>query len=215
MRVAVIIGMVALWITGHSLAMAESESKAGADLPAGFSQRDLVNCGPASLFMFLLLSGHSEVTWEQINTVPVTFYGSSLADLRNAANRFGVVGEMRRYRLEDIDSMPLPAIGVFNSDSTSITSNHYGVIYRVDAHRIYALDGSTGNSFCLLRQPRMFHFWTGIALTQKIPLRLNEWRIVLLLTGITIVEWGIAFVLMRHRVCLLASKLRAKGDLAA
>lgn len=127
--------------------------------------RDYMKCGPNSLFLYLILSGHPEVTLQALQDIPVSSDGTSLRDLRNTARKFEIDAEIRRYRLEDIDSMPLPAIGQFATGPPN-SPHHFDVIYKVDAQRMYLIDGTSGSKRYVLR-PRLPGFWTGVAMAEK------------------------------------------------
>jgi len=127
--------------------------------------RDFLKCGPNSLFLFLILTGKPNITLEELQNLPASSEGTSLQTLRDAAGRFGVSAEIRRYDYEDVGSMPLPAIGQFKSGPSSLTPYHFSIIYKVDSDRVHVLDGTTGGRSWILRQ-RLPHFWTGIAMTE-------------------------------------------------
>jgi ABC-type bacteriocin/lantibiotic exporter with double-glycine peptidase domain len=125
-------------------------------------------CGPNALFMFLILSGHPEVELKQLQGIPVTGEGSSLLALSQAARRVGLETEIRRYRPEAIEALPLPAIVQFRNAAGPGATHHYLVIYKVGREYYYLIDGSTG----LVRsghRSRLANFWTGYALVAKPP----------------------------------------------
>ena len=126
-----------------------------------------LECGPNSLYMFLLLSGVPDVNYETLTQVPKSEVGMTLSAICNAARHCGVNAEIRQYNLNDIASLPLPAIMMFHSGQNSPLPYHYSVLYKVDAHRIYFIDGTTGEKNWLLRSPRLFNWWTGIAITER------------------------------------------------
>jgi ABC-type bacteriocin/lantibiotic exporter with double-glycine peptidase domain len=109
---------------------------------------------------------------EQLRALPVSSNGVSLVSMRDTAKRLGVETEIRRYRVEDIDSLPLPAIAPFKTSDVSVTPLHFDVIYRLDANYIYLLNGTTGAEESIYR-PKLQNFWTGVALSQKRP-RINK-----------------------------------------
>jgi ABC-type bacteriocin/lantibiotic exporter with double-glycine peptidase domain len=132
----------------------------------GLTNPDLL-CGPNSLYLFLILSGVSDVNYDKLSQVPNSEVGMSLSAICNAATHYKVNAEVRQYDLTDIDSLPLPAILVFHSTPTSPSPYHFSVLYKVDTHRIYLIDGTTGQKDSLLRSPRLSTWWTGIAMTEK------------------------------------------------
>lgn len=127
-------------------------------------------CGPNSLYAFLLSSDVPGVNYEKLTPIPKSEAGMSLSDIRDAAAHYGVNVEIRQYDLADIASLPVPAILVFHSGPNSPLPYHFNVLYEVDAHRIYFIDGTTGKKAWLLRSPRLFTWWTGIAMTERISL---------------------------------------------
>jgi len=135
-------------------------------LTNSLNYREVLQCGPNSLFMFLILSRHSEVTLESLQNVPISSGGTPLLALRNAAKKFGVDAEICHYRPEEVNRIPLPAVGQFVSRETSLTPFHFDVIYKVDSSRVYLLDGTTGAELAILRS-RLTNFWTGIAMSEK------------------------------------------------
>jgi hypothetical protein len=126
-----------------------------------------LECGPNSLYMFLLLLGVPDVNYEKLTQDSKSEVGMSLTDICNAARHYGVNAEIRQYELTNLASLPLPAILVFHSSQNSPLPYHYNVLYKVDAHRIYFIDGTTGEKNWLLRSPRLFNWWTGIAMAEK------------------------------------------------
>ena len=126
-----------------------------------------LECGPNSLYLFLLLSGVPDVNYDELSQLPVSKAGMSLPAIRDAAAHYGVNAEIRQYDLADVASLPLPAIMVFHSNPNSPLPYHFNVLYKIDAHRIYYVDGTTGEKDSLLRSPRLFHWWTGVAITEK------------------------------------------------
>jgi hypothetical protein len=143
--------------------------------------REILRCGPNSLYLFLVLSGHSEVTLEQLENVPVSPEGTSLASLREVARQFNVETEIRRYDFEEIDRIPLPAIGQFRTTSASLTALHFDVIYRVDSENVYLLNGTTGEPFFIRRRPNLRRWWTGVAMFENRSLAsriMDQWRVL-------------------------------------
>ena len=128
--------------------------------------RDFLVCGPNSLFIFMILCNHAEITFDKLKGLPISSNGTSLLVLRDTAKRFGVETEVRRYSTDEIDSVPLPAIGQFSTDPTSMTRLHFDVIYKVDARRVYVVNGTTGfkESINRLKLPIK---WTGYAMVKK------------------------------------------------
>ena len=124
--------------------------------------RDILACGPNSLFMFLILSGYSNVTFSQFEDIPVFPNGASLLSLRDASAKYGVRTEIRRYRHEDIVSLPVPAI-VQLTNHAGHSPYHFNVIYKVTSGRCHMLDGITGERFWCHRE-NLRNWWTGYAL---------------------------------------------------
>jgi hypothetical protein len=158
--ICVIIAMftVSVNVNLHSTPVAEA--------PASLLKfREFLLCGPNSLFVFLILSGHPNVTLEELN-ITITKDGSSLLDLRDAAKKIGVDTEIRHYRPEQIDLVPLPAIGYFRTPGFSTLPRHFDVIYKVDSKWTYLINGTTGNKFKMLRS-RLSYYWEGSVLIEK------------------------------------------------
>lgn len=130
------------------------------------SYREYLRCGPNSLFLFLHLLGRSDVSLLQLEHLEISSEGSSLLTLCNAANELGVNAEIRRYRSEEIEFVPLPAIIQFKNYSSSLTPYHFNVVYRIDAERYYMIDGTSGARFSGLLE-RLPYFWTGYAMVEK------------------------------------------------
>ena len=93
---------------------------------------DEIRCGPNSLLAFLILLGRKETTLEEIGDIHLDHGGASLLSLRDAARRLGVATEIRHYRLEELDFLPLPAIVLFANPGKGTGGNHFVVIYKVD-----------------------------------------------------------------------------------
>src|ERR1043165_1871550 len=128
--------------------------------------KEILQCGPNSLYMFFILSGHRGIRLEQLDDIAIGIDGSSLLSLRDAAQKFHVKTEIRRYRPEEITSVPLPAIAPFFSSESSFTTNHFNVIYKVDRDKVYVLNGTTGLEDWYHRT-RLAAFWNGVALVEK------------------------------------------------
>lgn len=162
----------------------------------------VLKCGPNSLFMFLVMSGQEGVTLEQLDNLPVSADGTSLLALRDTARKFGVDAEVRQYDAKEIRSLPLPAIGLFNSNPSSVTRYHYCVIYRVDDEKAYLIDGTTGQKNSI-RLEKLAHFWTGVAMAQDQTLVhawTSGWRPAALVTCLVIVDIAVvAFYLNRRK----------------
>jgi hypothetical protein len=142
--------------------------------------------------MFLILSGRSDVTLPQIQNVPISSTGVSIMTLRDVAKQFHVDTEIRRYRPEEVDLMPIPAIGLFKTSSDTILQFHFDVVYKVDASRVYLLNGTTGEQYWI-RRSKLPAFWAGVAMMEKrslAALMMDGWRPALLaacLAGVDIV----------------------------
>jgi hypothetical protein len=157
-----------------------------------------LECGPNSLYVFLLLSGVPDVNYEKLTQVPKSEVGMSLSAICNAARHYGVNAEIRQYDLTDIASLPLPAILVFHSGPNSPSPCHFSVLYKVDARRIYFIDGTTGKKEWLLRSPRLSTWWTGIAMTERRSVWgsvFNQWSLLCAAIAINCLY----FILFFHR----------------
>ena len=129
-----------------------------------------LRCGPNAFYMFLVLSGVPHVKYEKLTEISKAEHGMSLFDMRKAAKEYGLNTEIRQYDLDDIASLPLPAIMVFHSARNAPLPFHFGVLYKVDAQRIYFIDGTTGQKNWHFRSSRLFNWWTGVAMTERKPL---------------------------------------------
>lgn len=150
------------------LAIAISSALAATErlLPDDPFWKRYLKCGPNSLYMFLLLSNHPEIDPKQLEAIPMTPQGASLLDLKETAKRMNIDAEVRKYTPEEIDSIPVPAIAQFKTGPGSPSSNHFMVIYKADAHRIYVLDGTTGEPTYFART-NLARFWTGVVMAGK------------------------------------------------
>jgi hypothetical protein len=128
--------------------------------------KEALQCGPNSLFMFLILTGHPDVTLEQLKGIEILSNGTSLLALRDTARSFGVDGEIRRYNPSSVDAFPpVPAIVQFKTGESSLTW-HFNVLYKIDDHGMYVLNGTTGAEDMIPRT-RLSVFWSGYALVEK------------------------------------------------
>jgi len=149
----------------NSVVIASTKSVA-ADPLAPPAYEDFLKCGPNALYLFLTALGHTEISLDQCEALPVSSYGTSLLDIRNASCGFNVPAEIRQYGVNEIDLVPLPAIGQFHArGSSSATAYHFNLIYKRDFQRIYIIDGTTGRMRSILR-PFLARTWTGIAMSQ-------------------------------------------------
>lgn len=156
--------------------------------------RSVVACGPNSLFVFLLLLGHRNVSAEEIQAVPVFEDGTSFLALRNAARRLNVDADIRRLRSEDIQYLPLPAIAQFKTFGTSITPHHFCVIYRIASQHVFLIDGTTGVKRSI-RRSRLADFWTGYVMIEKRPMNAPTWQAYFCVVPLTVLLLSDAAVL--------------------
>ena len=144
--------------------------------------QEIMKCGPSSLFMFLVASGYSEVTYEQLEAVPISPEGTSLLNLRDAARKFGVNAEIRKYHPGELDSMPLPAIAQMLASPSTLTKFHFNVVYKIAPDRVYMLNGTTGYEEVLLRS-RFNDFCSGYVMIEKrsiVSYVFSNWRLAFL-----------------------------------
>lgn len=154
--------LLAVVVFGES-ALAGPEGATG----SSYDYRTILRCGPNSLYTFLILSGHPEVTFEQCDHLPVSPQGTPLSAICDAARQFQIDGEIRRYDVSDIDSLPLPAIGQFTiGESNKLSKYHFSVIYKVDTGRVYIIDGTVG-ALRYVRRSALGNFWTGVAMSRR------------------------------------------------
>lgn len=186
-----------VYLTAAAIALWPREAAFGNNLPTNsLKYKEVLHCGPNSLFTFLILSEHPEVTLEQLQSLPVTSDGTSLLALRDAAKQFHVNAEVRHYRPQEIDHMPLPAIAQFKTSSASITPYHFGVIYKIDSSHIYLLNGTTGFKESV-RRSRLVAFWTGYVMAEKrspAAFLIKNWKFLLLLVCLVTVDAAILAV---------------------
>lgn len=159
-----------------------------------------VKCGPNALFVFLILTGHPEVTLEQFENLPVSAEGASLQTLREAARAGGVETEIRRYQPADLGAMPLPAIAQFKSPQRALTRYHFNVVYKVEGEWVYLVEGTTGVKF-KWRRALFNRSWTGMALTERRVFggfRKDEGFLALLTVGLLAVDGWLLFGLGRR-----------------
>lgn len=128
--------------------------------------QEILKCGPNSLYMFLILCGKKSLTLEQLNGIAISTNGSSLLELRDVAKQFGVDTEIRHFSPAEVEAMPLPAIGQFNTSPASVTRLHFDVIYGFDPVYLHLLNGTTGQPF-MIRRTKLPSFWTGYAMVEK------------------------------------------------
>ena len=86
--------------------------------------------------MYLILSGHHDITLEQFDNIPVSSDGTSLLALRDAIRQFQDDAELLSYRPEDIDSLCLPAIIHLKLKISSFAQYHFDVAYKVDRESV-------------------------------------------------------------------------------
>jgi predicted double-glycine peptidase len=149
--------------TNAEFAMAESQL-------ASLDSDKFFCCGPNALYMFMLLSGQSAISLEEVKlAVPLSSpQGASLLSILCAAREMGVNAEVRKYRPQDYDAVPLPAIVHIHQRGAAPWSSHYDVMYKKDAMFVYLLDGTTGQ-IDRIRRTKFASgaWWTGYSLTQK------------------------------------------------
>lgn len=195
--------LVAILVTFGGIGSRQARASGTNDTWSNSFYRNVLACGPNALFIFLVLSGHSEVTLERLWDIPVSSDGASLLALSGAVRKFHIDVEIRLYRPEEVGRIPLPAIGQFKTSMDSITPFHFGVIYKVDSKRVYVLDGTTGfkQSF---RRSRLHEFWTGYAMTEKRSLAtrmMNQWQPALLAACLVIIDLITLAFWFRRRRC--------------
>lgn len=125
--------------------------------------REALECGPNALFMFLILAGHNEVQFRQLQSLPLSPDGVSLLTLCQAAKLYGVRAQVRHYRTNEIGSIPLPAVIALETSRTSLTPFHFDVLYKVQENRLFLLNGTTGEPFEIPIH-KMPIFWKGYAM---------------------------------------------------
>ncbi len=188
------------WITFCVIGVATVVACEDGALAPNTSYSSVLKCGPNSLFVFMILAGRREVSLTEFEDLSISADGVSLLALRDLAKRFGIDAEIRRYRADDIGSLPLPAIGQFKNGGVSITPYHFNVIYKVDRRRVFLIDGTTGAKFSIPLQ-KLGHFsWTGLALTEKRSFAeraTQQWGTVLLAACLFIVGLVILGFLLR------------------
>jgi ABC-type bacteriocin/lantibiotic exporter with double-glycine peptidase domain len=143
------------------------------DTAGSISDDWALKCGPNSLLVFLILSGRADATLDHLGDMSISRDGTSLLTLRDAAKRFGFRAEIRYYRPDKIDSVPLPAIVQLKCFENSVSAHHFNVIYKLDAQNVYMIDGTTG-SRCMLKRTSFADLWTGYTMVEKPSLGTRE-----------------------------------------
>ncbi len=82
-----------------------------------------------------------------------------MQQLRDFCDSIGVATEVRKFRADDVQAMPLPAIWQLYGESDQF---HYSVVYAINENGIYALDGTTGEDLQIAQNR-----FTGYALISK------------------------------------------------
>jgi hypothetical protein len=170
---------------------------------------EALKCGRNSLFMFLVLSGHSEVTIDQLSSLSGTEEGISLSDICKMARRYNVSSEVRHYSADEVGYIPLPAIiqlEFIGSDSTRTL--HFVVPYKVNSEGIFVLDGTTGFKSYIPRA-KFTRLWTGYAMVGKRSFlsHLIEGRTAWILIGFLLIMNG---AIVWSRVCQIKNNSGVK-----
>jgi hypothetical protein len=138
-----------------------------------------LNCGPNSLYVFLVMCGKEDVTLSQMNKITLSDEGASMLSLKKAALMFNIDTVIKKYPITAIDDVPVPALVQLVGSQDSATPYHFGVFYMVDSRSVYILDGTTGGKLIILRR-RLGEFWTGVAMSRKRSAILSLYSILLL-----------------------------------
>ena len=174
--------------------------------------KDFLKCGPNALYLFLAALGHTEISLDQCEALPVSSYGTSLLDIRNACCEFKVPAEIRQYSVNEIDLVPLPAIGQFRArGSSSATKYHFNLIYKRDWRRIYIIDGTTGRTRSILR-PFLARTWTGIAMSQPLKGAFSFEGLLSLLDSPAIIPIVMLLLIFHQRRLQAWQRLSSKQD---
>ena len=105
------------------------------------------------------------MSFSDVDKIPISEQGVSMQTLRSYARLYDVPSEIRRYKQEELELLPLPAVLQYYSNN-SYTSHHYVVAYDRDEKYVYTIDGTTGNEVRILKH-RFPNFWTGVAVIQE------------------------------------------------
>ena len=124
--------------------------------------QDAVACGPNALVMYLTLSG-VPIPLDVIDRSQSRRQGSSLMELCRDSESVGVLSEVRHYKVEEFDRMPMPAIVQMKESDGGY---HFSVIYGKTREGFTGLDGSTAECFNLSRE-RLGRVLTGYALVPR------------------------------------------------
>lgn len=127
--------------------------------------RSAVQCGPNSIFMFMILCG-VDVQKSAVDSIECTSEGASLLDLSTFALEHGVNVEIRQLSPAEFELLPTPAICQTNGSGGRSAVRHFVVAHAVDSHGILAIDGTTGECF---RIPfhRIESYLSGYAMIRK------------------------------------------------
>ncbi|MDR3637798.1 MAG: cysteine peptidase family C39 domain-containing protein [Isosphaeraceae bacterium] len=167
-------------------------------------------CGVNSLYMFLRSWGHSISPDEVRRKTPVGYYGSSLQDLKNAAQAMGVDVRIYHCGLEDLGkNCDLPAIAYMKTSPrlgtpTREYRGHFVLVSAVEPGPkglVYWYDGTIGIPF---NRPKdsFDQWWSGYVLSR--PRRaglswLAPWATVAHVAAWALVLWWIKGRLTRRR----------------
>lgn len=135
------------------------------------------SCGRNALYMFLLLSDYSSISFKMLSTaIPLSSpQGTSLIALNDAARNLGVKTEARFYLPEQYKAVPLPAIVHICREGSPRWRSHFDVMYRIDDDYVYLLNGTTAQPYQVqITKFGSGDWWTGYALIEE----RSRWEIV-------------------------------------
>lgn len=147
------------------------------DIPSDLKPR----CGPNALFVFMLLRGQRDVQLEDLRDIPISSKGTSLLALRDAARRMGVRAQLRNFRPDELDGLPLPAVVHLKGNGDAGTG-HFSVVFKLDSTHVRSIDGTTGDVRSIARST-FLSSWTGMALVDEASRSLGGGNTVLCLAA--------------------------------
>src|SRR5207302_1841696 len=87
-------------------------------------------CGPVALFFLLRSHGIHVDLDEVVASVPIGEKGSSLADLQEAAARFGLKTRVVKVVPEELSGLPKPHIIHWATGGSEVTGGHFDLVVR-------------------------------------------------------------------------------------
>ena len=124
-------------------------------------------CGVNSAYVFLKIHGE-EVTHDEVEQrIPVSDAGSSLSDLREGIQSFGMPVRAVRAQSEQLARIPLPAVAHIERNDVHtfdpLNRGHFVVLVAVEPEVVSYVDGTSG-VLETARKDRFLREWSGYLL---------------------------------------------------